>query len=51
MLISDEEFEKLQELAEQEGLTVSDYVRQFIRQTHRETFGAPRPKRGKRRKK
>jgi DNA-binding GntR family transcriptional regulator len=36
MLISDEEHDMLQALAEREGVTASDYVRLHIRRTHAE---------------
>jgi hypothetical protein len=44
MLISDEEWEKLQALAEAEGITASDYVRMFVRRAHAERFGEKKPK-------
>jgi hypothetical protein len=43
MLISDEEHEKLQALADAEGITASDYVRLFIRRAHANKFGDRRP--------
>jgi hypothetical protein len=43
MLISDEEHEKLQALADAEGVTASDFVRLFIRRAHAEKFGDKRP--------
>jgi len=43
--VSDEELEMLQQLAEREGVTVSDYVRLRIRKDHREVFGEGKPKR------
>ena len=44
MLISDEEHEKLQALADREGVTASDYVRLFIRREHATSFGAEESK-------
>jgi hypothetical protein len=44
MLISDEEHEKLQALADAEGVTASDFVRLFIRRAHAEKFGDKWPK-------
>jgi predicted DNA binding CopG/RHH family protein len=47
--VSEAEAEMLNELAEREGVSQSDYIRLFIRRAHAETFGstkAPRkPKR------
>jgi uncharacterized protein (DUF1778 family) len=36
--VSEEEREMLRELAERDGLSASDVVRQFIRRAHREAF-------------
>ena len=51
MLISDEEWDMLQALADRDGLNVSDHVRLYIRRAHAELPPAtakPPPKRRKR---
>jgi hypothetical protein len=50
MLFSDEEWAMLQDLAAQNGVTASDWVRLRVREGHAATFGAatskrPKPKR------
>jgi hypothetical protein len=46
MLISDDEWRMLQELADGSGVTASDFVRQFIRREHAAKFGEkPKKKR------
>lgn len=40
MLISDDEHSMMQALAELEGVSVSDYIRMFVRRQHAEKFGA-----------
>jgi hypothetical protein len=45
MLVSDEEYDKLQALADAEGVTASDFVRLFIRRAHAETFPPKKTKR------
>ena len=46
MLVSDEEWRMLQELADATGVTASDYVRQVIRREHVTKFGEkPKKKR------
>lgn len=42
--IAEEEWTKLHELAEREGVSASDYIRLFIRRTHAATFGDKKPK-------
>ncbi len=44
MMISDEEHAMLQELADEDGVTVSDVVRLLIRRSHAERIGTKRPK-------
>jgi hypothetical protein len=44
---SDEEISMLRALAEDEGLTSSDYVRQFIRRTYADKYGTKSPKKPK----
>ncbi|HZO11934.1 MAG TPA: ribbon-helix-helix protein, CopG family [Polyangiaceae bacterium] len=46
--IAEEEIEMLRDLAEREGLTGSDILRQFIRRRHAELFGVPKRRRKKR---
>jgi hypothetical protein len=46
--MSDEEVAMLQALAERDGVTVSDYVRLFVRKQYVEHFGAKPPRRSKR---
>jgi hypothetical protein len=41
-----EELAMLRALAEGDGLSQSDVVRQFIRRTYRERFGEKKPKKG-----
>jgi hypothetical protein len=48
IMMSDEELSQLRRIAEHEGLTASDIVRQFVRRRHLELFGAPEPKKPKR---
>ncbi|MEO7032503.1 MAG: hypothetical protein ABI548_01625 [Polyangiaceae bacterium] len=50
MLISNEEWEMLQALADKDGLSVSDHVRLYIRRAHAELAptAKPPPKRRKR---
>ena len=50
MLISDEEWDMLQALADHDGLSVSDHIRLYIRRAHAElpTPAKPPPKRRKR---
>ena len=38
--MSDEEVAMLQALAEESGLSVSDYVRQYVRKAHAERLGS-----------
>ncbi len=38
MLLSDEEYEMLQALADADGITASDLIRQYIRRAHAEKF-------------
>lgn len=45
ILLSDEELEQLRELAERQGLTVSDVIRQFIRREHATMAPTSKPKR------
>jgi hypothetical protein len=46
MLVSDDEWRMLQALADANGVTASDYVRQFIRREHDSKFAAkPKKKR------
>ena len=45
MLFSDEEWAMLQELADRDGVTASDWVRIRVREGHRAEFGESRPKR------
>jgi hypothetical protein len=46
--VTPDELRMLREVAEADGLTSSDVVRQFVRRTHAERFGAPTsPKRPK----
>jgi len=46
MLVSDEEWRMLQQLADATGVTASDYVRQFVRREHGAKFGVkPKKKR------
>lgn len=47
MLVSDEELAMLRELADREGLTLSDWMRQAIRKAHVETFDGRPPKQAK----
>jgi hypothetical protein len=44
MLISDEEQRQLQELADADGVTASDYVRLFIRRAHEARFAGKKAK-------
>jgi len=50
MLISDEEWDMLQALADRDGLNVSDHIRLYIRRAHAElaSNAPPPPKRRKR---
>jgi DNA-binding GntR family transcriptional regulator len=43
MLISDEEWEMLQALADRDGQTASDYIRLYIRRAHAELASAAKP--------
>jgi predicted DNA binding CopG/RHH family protein len=45
VMMSDRELVMIRELAEHEGLSVSDWLRQALRRAHAEAFGAPKPKR------
>jgi len=45
MLVSDDEYDKLQALAEADGVTASDFVRLFIRRSHAERFPPKKTKR------
>jgi hypothetical protein len=51
MLFSDEEWAMLQELAESNGVTASDWVRLRVREGHAGAFGSTAPKRPKPKKK
>jgi len=42
--ISEEELTMLQELAEREGITASDYIRLRIRRDHREALADEKPR-------
>ena len=48
MLFSEEEWAMLQELADRDGVTASDWVRTRVREGHRTLFGESRPKKAKR---
>lgn len=52
VVATEDEVAKLQELADHEGVSMSDFLRQFIRRRHAEVFDkAPPPRpRSKRRK-
>lgn len=50
ILVTSEEHEMLQTLADREGITASDYVRLFIRKAYAESLGSE-PKGDKRRRK
>lgn len=43
MLISDEEQRMLQDLADADGVTASDYVRLFVRKAHEAKFAGKKP--------
>ena len=45
--VADEELAMLNDLAESDGVTQSDYVRLRIRRDHAERFGDKKPKRKK----
>lgn len=51
MLVSDEEWEMLQSLADRDGVTVSDHIRLYLRRAHAEAFGSAKPPAKKRAKK
>jgi hypothetical protein len=40
--VAEDELRMVQELAEADGVTASDYVRLFIRRAHAERFPAPK---------
>ncbi len=42
--VSEEEIAMLESLAEADGVTVSDYVRLFVRRVHAERFSDKKPK-------
>jgi len=50
MLISDEEWEMLQALADRDGLNVSDHIRLYIRRAHAELAATSEKSPPKRRK-
>ena len=50
MLISEDERAMLQQVADADGLTPSDYIRQHIRRAHAERFGAAKAKKRKRKR-
>jgi hypothetical protein len=45
--VTPEEMAMVKELAAADGVSASDLIRQFIRRSHAERFGAPKPKRPK----
>ena len=50
VLLSDDEQRMLEELADADGLTASDAVRQLIRRSHAERFGSKEPPKPKRKR-